>query len=100
VGGLSSIDFIYFWGSNNMQQSCDRQGGGSGGGGPRSAPIGVAMRNKQLKSLRVFFEQTCLAKTAHTAGSQLSKAAFSSSWRHPSLCGEFPGPSSLNPHRA
>ncbi len=56
-----------------MQHTVAVIGRGVGvGGGARSAPIGVAMRNKQLKSLRVSFEQTCLAKTVHTAGSQLS----------------------------
>ncbi len=28
VGGPSSIDFIYFWGSNEKQQNCDGRGGG------------------------------------------------------------------------
>jgi hypothetical protein len=28
VGGPSWIDFIYFWGSNEKQRSCDGQGGG------------------------------------------------------------------------
>jgi hypothetical protein len=37
VGGPSSIDFVYFWGSNNKQRSCD------GRGGARSALLGVAM---------------------------------------------------------
>jgi hypothetical protein len=27
VGGPSSIDFVYFWGSNNKQRSCDGRGG-------------------------------------------------------------------------
>ncbi len=27
VGGPSSIDFVYFWGSNNKQRSCDGGGG-------------------------------------------------------------------------
>ena len=27
VGGQSSIDFAYFWGSNNKQRSCDGRGG-------------------------------------------------------------------------
>jgi hypothetical protein len=27
VGGPSSIDFIYFWGLNEKQRSCDGQGG-------------------------------------------------------------------------
>jgi hypothetical protein len=30
VGSPSSVDFIYFWGSNKKQQSCDgREGGGA-----------------------------------------------------------------------
>ncbi len=29
VGGPSSIDFIYFWGSNEKQRSCDGRGGGA-----------------------------------------------------------------------
>ncbi len=29
VGGPNRIDFIYFWGSNEKQQSCDGQGGGA-----------------------------------------------------------------------
>jgi hypothetical protein len=28
VGGPSSIECKYFWGSNKKQQSCDRRGGG------------------------------------------------------------------------
>jgi hypothetical protein len=41
VGGPSSIDFIYFWGSNKKQQ-CDGRGGGA-----RSAPFGVALISKR-----------------------------------------------------
>ena len=40
VGGPSSIDFIYFWGSNKKQQ-CD------GWGGARSAPFGIALISKR-----------------------------------------------------
>ena len=29
LGGPSSIDFAYFWGSNYKQRSCDGQGGGA-----------------------------------------------------------------------
>ncbi len=36
-GNPNSIDFIYSWGSNKKQRSCD------GRGGARSAPFGVAM---------------------------------------------------------
>jgi hypothetical protein len=38
--GQSSIDFIYFWGSNKKQRSCD-------GRGTRSAPLGLAMSPKR-----------------------------------------------------
>ena len=41
VGGPSSIDFIYFWGSNKKQRSCDGQVGA------RSAPMGMAMSPKR-----------------------------------------------------
>ena len=35
MGGQSWIDFMYFWGSNKKQWSCDGRGGGA-----RSAPFG------------------------------------------------------------
>jgi hypothetical protein len=43
VGGPSSIDFIYFWVSNEKQRSCD----GWGGGWARSALFFVAMSSKR-----------------------------------------------------
>jgi hypothetical protein len=42
VGGPSSKDFIYFWGSNKKQQ-CD----GREGGGARSVPFVVALSSKR-----------------------------------------------------
>ncbi len=41
LGGPSSTDFIYFWGSNKKQRSCD------GRGGARSALFGVANELKK-----------------------------------------------------
>jgi hypothetical protein len=54
VGGPSSIDFIYFWGSNKKQRSCD-------GGGACSAPIGVAMSSK--RRVRAAYGRARAAKT-------------------------------------
>jgi hypothetical protein len=42
MGGPSMIDFIYFWGSNKKQRSCDGWWGGA-----RSAPFGMVMCSKR-----------------------------------------------------
>jgi hypothetical protein len=44
VSGPSSIDFIYFWGSNEKQRSCVWLGGG---GGCTQRPVCVAMSSKR-----------------------------------------------------
>ncbi len=46
VGGPSSIDFIYFWGSNEKQRSCVGRGGGA------QRPVCVAMSSKRRARTR------------------------------------------------